>query len=154
VTGRLEEVLGVDVPIVLGPFGGLSSVELTAVVSIAGGLGSYGLYEYDTARIRSAVDQLRAATGRPFALNLWLATGDENKPRDCDLGSLVRPLVPLFSELGLEPPTSLPDRFLPDLNEQIDAVIEARPRVLSFVYGVPAPPKCVKYTCRRVGQQL
>ena len=61
-TGRLEEVLGVDVPIVLGPFGGLSSVELTAVVSIAGGLGSYGLYEYDTARIRSAVDQLRAAT--------------------------------------------------------------------------------------------
>ena len=100
-TGRLEEVLGVDVPIVLGPFGGLSSVELTAVVSNAGGLGSYGLYGYDTARIRSAVDQLRAATGRPFALNLWLATGDENKPRDCDLGSLVRPLVPLFSELGL-----------------------------------------------------
>lgn len=76
-TGRLEEVLGVDVPIVLGPFGGLSSVELTAVVSNAGGLGSYGLYGYDTARIRSAVDQLRAATGRPFALNLWLATGDE-----------------------------------------------------------------------------
>lgn len=138
-TGRLEEVLGVDVPIVLGPFGGLSSVELTAVVSNAGGLGSYGLYGYDTARIRSVVDQLRAATGRPFALNLWLATGDENKPRDCDLGSLMGPLAPLFAELGLEPPTSLPDRFLPDLNEQIDAVIQARPRVLSFVYGVPAP---------------
>jgi hypothetical protein len=43
--------LPVDVPIVLGPFGGLSSVELTATVSELGGLGSFGLYGYDAERI-------------------------------------------------------------------------------------------------------
>ena len=32
-TDRLAHLLGTDVPIVLGPFGGLSSVELTAAVS-------------------------------------------------------------------------------------------------------------------------
>ncbi|HEU4757416.1 MAG TPA: 2-nitropropane dioxygenase, partial [Agromyces sp.] len=42
-TTRLTELLGVRHPIVLGPFGGLSSVELTATVSELGGLGSYGL---------------------------------------------------------------------------------------------------------------
>ena len=43
---KLEELLGIADPIVLGPFGGASSIELTALVSEAGGLGSYGLYGY------------------------------------------------------------------------------------------------------------
>ena len=43
-TGRLEGLLGIEHPIVLGPFGGLSSVTLTAAVSERGGLGSYGLF--------------------------------------------------------------------------------------------------------------
>ena len=33
-------LFGIDLPIVLAPFGGLSSVTLTAAVSEAGGLGS------------------------------------------------------------------------------------------------------------------
>ena len=41
---RLTELFGTEVPVVLGPFGGVSSVELTAAVSDGGGLGSYGLY--------------------------------------------------------------------------------------------------------------
>lgn len=45
-TERLTRLLGIELPIVLGPFGGLSSVELTATVSNGGGLGSYGLYGY------------------------------------------------------------------------------------------------------------
>lgn len=138
-TGGLVGILGVEVPVVLGPFGGLSNVELTATVSELGGLGSYGLYGYDASRIRTVVADLRAATRRPFALNLWLATGDEVSGADCDRDECVLPLLPLFAVLGLAPPDTLPDRFLPDLGEQIDAVIDARPRVISFVYGVPPP---------------
>ena len=39
----ITELLGIDAPVVLGPFGGVSSVQLTAAVSDGGGLGSYGL---------------------------------------------------------------------------------------------------------------
>ena len=60
-------LLGLEHPIVLGPFGGMSSVALTAAVSEAGGLGSYGLYGYSAARIAETAAQLHAATGRPFA---------------------------------------------------------------------------------------
>ena len=65
---RLTELLGIRHPIVLGPFGGLSSVELTATVSELGGLGSHGLYGYDADRIRETGAAIRAATGGPFAI--------------------------------------------------------------------------------------
>ena len=73
---RLQRLLGIDLAIVLGPFGGLSSVELAAAVSTAGGLGSFGLYGYDGERIRATAAALRSATDRPFALNLWLGADD------------------------------------------------------------------------------
>ena len=41
---NLRRLLGIETPVVLGPFGGMSSVALTAAVSEAGGLGSFGLY--------------------------------------------------------------------------------------------------------------
>ncbi|MCK6080264.1 nitronate monooxygenase [Microbacterium sp. EYE_5] len=134
--GTLEQMLGIDVPIVLGPFGGMSSVALTAAVSDGGGLGSFGLYGYDGERIRETAAALRAATDRPFALNLWLPTGDEVTPADVDLGAARDALAPLYRAAGVEPPAT-PARFLPPFEEQLDAVWDAAPAVLSVVFGVP-----------------
>lgn len=135
----LTDLLGIQIPIVLGPFGGLSSVGLTALVSERGGLGSYGLVGYPAERIADTVAELRAATSQPIALNLWLPP----EPGAGDLApdefqAHVAALRPLFDELGIEPPEQ-PERYLPDFAEQLDAVLAARPRVVSFVYGVPAP---------------
>ncbi|WP_431198294.1 nitronate monooxygenase [Leifsonia xyli] len=69
---KLTRLLGVETPIVLGPFGGMSSVELTATVSEAGGLGSFGLYGFGPDRIHEVARELRERTAKPFALNLWL----------------------------------------------------------------------------------
>src|SRR5680860_791986 len=135
--GRLKELLGVDDPIVLGPFGGVSSVSLTAAVSEFGGLGSYGLYGYQPERIAQTIREIRAETDRPFAVNLWLPTGDEVTPSDIYLAPYTSALAPFFTAVGLplpEPPPS----FLPDLEDQLDAVFEASPAVLSLVYGVPS----------------
>lgn len=132
----LTELLGIDHPIVLGPFGGVSSVALAAAVSEAGGLGSYGLYGYDAARIAATAAELRAATARPFALNIWLPTGDEVTPADVDLDAAREAVAPFFAELDLEQPP-LPERFLPSFEEQSAAVLDAHPAVLSVVFGVP-----------------
>lgn len=130
-------LLGLDVPIVLGPFGGMSSVELAAAVSEAGGLGSYGLYGYSAERIADTARRLRAATSRPFALNLWIPTGDEVEPGDVDLAPALHAVAPLYEELGIDVPHGMPGRFLPDIEEQLDAVLTARPAVLSCVFGMP-----------------
>ncbi len=133
----LRALLGIDHPILLGPFGGLSSVALTAAVSEAGGLGGYGLYGYDAERIRTTVAELRAATSRPFAVNVWLPRGDEVEPGP-QHAVYAQALQPFYEAVGVAVP-SRPERYLPPLDEQLDAIWEAAPAVLSVVFGVPSP---------------
>lgn len=132
----LRELLGIRHPIVLAPFGGLSSVALTAAVSEAGGLGSYGLYGYDGERIRRTAAALRAATTAPFALNIWLPTGDEVSPGG-EHDGYAAALADFFEEVGIEPPAR-PEQYLPSLDEQLDAIWDAAPAALSVVFGVPS----------------
>ncbi|MGC5224036.1 NAD(P)H-dependent flavin oxidoreductase [Micromonospora sp. DT81.3] len=139
----LTRMLGIDLPIVLGAFGGASSIALTAAVSNGGGLGSYGLYGYGRERILGTAAELRNATTRPFALNLWLphrGPGEEEPGSAFSwdrFGAAAERLAPLFAEVGMTPPSEAPAAYLPAFDEQLDAVLEARPAVLSVVFGVP-----------------
>ncbi|MEV7800232.1 DUF561 domain-containing protein [Microbacterium foliorum] len=132
----LRALLGIEHPIVLGPFGGLSSVGLAAAVSEAGGLGGYGLYGYDGDRIRSTVASLREATSRPFAVNIWLPTGDEVEPNPQHT-VFAQALQPFYDAVGLEVPER-PERYTPPLDVQLDAIWESAPPVLSTVFGIPS----------------
>lgn len=132
----LRALLGIEHPVLLGPFGGLSSVALAAAVSEAGGLGGYGLYGYDGDRIRSTVASLREATSRPFAVNIWLPTGDEVAPNPQHT-VFAQALQPFYDAVGLEAPAR-PERYVPPLDEQLDAIWESAPPVLSTVFGVPS----------------
>ncbi len=143
-------LLDLEAPIVLGPFGGMSSVALTAAVSDAGGLGSYGLYGYDAARIAETAAQLRAATVRPFALNLWIPTGDEARPGEADTTDAAATVAPLYAQLGISAPTGIPERYLVDIDEQLDAVLTARPAVVSFVFGMPSADRIAAFRDRGI----
>jgi nitronate monooxygenase len=147
VADRLNRLLEIEIPIVLAPFGGLSSVELTTTVSRLGGLGSYGLYGYSPDRIRETAAAIRAATDRPFAVNLWLPTGDEVEPDPEEFRRYATALAPLFERLGLPLP-ECPDRYLPSFEEQVEAVLELAPAAVSFVFGVP-PAEVVEEAHRR-----
>lgn len=132
--------LGLDLPIVLGPFGGASSVDLVAAVSDTGGLGSYGAYGLPGEKITAVAEEIRAKTDRPFALNIWLPYEDSDTylPSPEEYEQHLAPLLPLFEQLEVTPP-DLPDRLFPTFTEQLEAVLDARPAVFSFLYGVPEP---------------
>ena len=141
--------LGIRYPIVQGPFGGgLSSARLVAAVSNAGGLGSFGAQGMTPNRIREVVREIRALTASPFAVNLWVSTEDvgaSGTTRSTYEAALV-PLAPFFSELRVPPPT-FPLRGWATFDEQVSALLDARPPVFSFVFGVPPMP--VIDECRR-----
>ncbi|RNF34737.1 NAD(P)H-dependent flavin oxidoreductase [Paracoccus methylarcula] len=72
----LCDLLGCEVPILLAGMGGVARWELAAAVAGAGGYATLGMVREDPALITSEVTALRAATDRPFAVNLIPAATD------------------------------------------------------------------------------
>jgi nitronate monooxygenase len=143
--------LGLAAPIIQGPFGGgLSSVDLVVAVSDAGGLGSFGVHHLDATGIADVASQIRARTTAPFALNLWVPFEGSDQPQidDAAFAANTALLQPYFDELGVQAP-SRPARFAPVYEEQIEAMLEARPAVFSFVFGIPS--QTVLQRCRELG---
>jgi nitronate monooxygenase len=111
--------------------GGFTTVELVSAVSDAGALGSLGLAYLGADEIRAAIEGVRRATARPFAVNLFArvepGTGG-------NLAAAREALRPLAGELGVEPgesPPAGPDPF----PAAFEAVLSARPPVFSFALG-------------------
>src|SRR5580658_6903839 len=107
---RLTEKLGIEVPIIQGPFGGFSSQKLTAAVSNFGGLGSFGAHSLPPEAIKDVIAAIRTLTSKPFAMNLWVSTEDEGA-RTAAIDQFNRSLTPLvadFAALGAPAPTYKP----------------------------------------------
>jgi nitronate monooxygenase len=143
--------LGLRYPIVQGPFGGgYSSARLVAAVSNAGGLGSYGAQALPPARIAEVITEIRGVTAAPFAVNLWVSPEDPSA-RDVareTFEAALLPLLPYYAELGIEPPAFAPPAWV-TFEQQIGALLDARPPVFSFIFGIP--PAEVFAACRDRG---
>jgi nitronate monooxygenase len=145
------EKLGLDLPVVQGPFGGgLSTIELTATVSNHGGLGSFGAHLLDGTEIEALSAALVAKTERSFAINLWVSDhdfgGDDMSEAVFDKAWTF--YAPYFQEFGLVRPER-PTTYHPRFHDQINALISARPAVFSFVFGIPSP--AILQKCRLSG---
>jgi nitronate monooxygenase len=132
---ELLRTLGIQRPIVQAPMaGGPSTPELVAAVSNAGGLGSLGAAYLTPDQIIDTVRQIRALTDKPFNVNLF-AGGYERSDR-VDPAPMLAVLADIHAALELPPPAlpaSPPDRF----PEQFEAVLESRPPIFSFTFGIP-----------------
>jgi nitronate monooxygenase len=136
---RLTSLLGLDAPIVLGAFGGgYSTAALTAAVSNAGGLGTFGAVALSPEQIKTTVAEITARTDKPFGVNLWVPIRgqDDAVVGDAAYARSARHLAPYWQEVGLTAPPR-PERFAQAFEAQAAALIEARPPVFTFIMGVP-----------------
>jgi nitronate monooxygenase len=132
--------LGIEHPIVQGPFGGgLSTTTLAATVSNLGGLGSFGAYHLAATEIAPLVNQIRSRTSRPFAINLWVSDHDRGGATltDDEFEATYSLYESSYRELGVPKPRR-PPAFFQSFEDQAWALIEAAPPVFSFVFGVPS----------------
>jgi NAD(P)H-dependent flavin oxidoreductase YrpB (nitropropane dioxygenase family) len=102
-------LVGIPLPIVQAPIGGLAVPELAAAVSRAGGLGMIALTWAEPADIDAKIGRLKALTDRPFGVNLILRTEQQERLRLClDAGARIvslfwgdpAQLVPIAHEAG------------------------------------------------------
>jgi nitronate monooxygenase len=133
--GNFLQDLGVAHPIILAPMAGSGGTpELVAAVSNTGGLGSWG-GAYSTAQqILDAAKQIRTLTAKPFALNLF--AGGYEPQRHVDPAPMLELVGRVHEKLGLAPPILPPNPPSP-FDDQLAAVIEARPALFSFTFGMP-----------------
>ncbi|HSU15940.1 NAD(P)H-dependent flavin oxidoreductase [Longimicrobium sp.] len=129
--------LGIRHPIVLAPMGGgPSTPELVAAVSNAGGLGILGTAYMAPGQIADAIRRIRALTDRPFGVNLF--AGAWAQPAGVDAAPMLAMLGEAHARLGIDPPV-LPEVPPDPFPAQMEAVLEARPPVFTFTFGIPAP---------------
>lgn len=81
---RVTEMLKILHPIALGGMAGVTDAPLVAAVSEAGGLGTIGAFKETGEGLARQIGQVKALTGKPFAVNVPLVV-----PQAPDLVSVV-----------------------------------------------------------------
>jgi nitronate monooxygenase len=151
---KATQRLGIRYPILQGPFGGnLSTVALTATVSNLGGLGGYGAYGLSPQEIYEVDKQIRAATDKPYNLNLWVSDTDavDGTVSDAQYERVKAQFKPYFDEAGIPLPPK-PAPFKSRFEDQVQVVLDVRPKVFSFMFGAPSAD--ILEACRRRGIAL
>ena len=130
--------LGIESPIIQAPMAGVSTPEMAAAVSNAGGVGSIGVGSVDADATRQMIAAVRARTGRPFQVNVFC-----HKPAVADAAreaSWLARLAPDFARYGAKPPARLTEiyqSFLTD-DAKLAVLLAERPPIVSFHFGVPS----------------
>jgi nitronate monooxygenase len=128
---------GLRVPILLAPMAGASAPALSIAVMNAGGLGACGALLMSPAEIGRWADEVRSHAAGPFQLNLWIPDPDPAPVRDAAHEARVRDFLAAW---GPPVPPEAGDGTPPDFAAQCDALLAARPPIVSSVMGLYPPP--------------
>lgn len=146
---RVTEVLNLKYPIIQGPFGGgYSTPELVSIVSNAGGLGSFGAMHLTPQEIIDVNKSIRFLTDKPYSINLWISDRDErlSNYNEGAFERLKRVFKPYFEEFQVTLP-DMPVLSNPRFEDQVVALLDAKPPVLSVIFGIP--PADVVQECKK-----
>jgi nitronate monooxygenase len=130
------ELLELAYPIVQAPLANISRAPLAGAVAEAGGLGCIGSAVFGPDELRTEVRALRELTSRCFGLNFFVhAAPRRNDERE---GRMRQRLESYRVELGAAdfPPLGGPPPFD---DAMLEVVLELKPPVVSFHFGVPEP---------------
>jgi nitronate monooxygenase len=125
---------GLRLPILLGPMAGASAPDLSIAVANAGGLGACGALLMQPNEITAWVNEVRANTTGPFNLNLWIP--DPPPRRDPAHEVRVRAFL---DQWGPAVAPDAGDATPPDFLAQCEALLAAKPSIISSVMGLYPP---------------
>jgi nitronate monooxygenase len=140
-SAHLLELLDIQWPIIQAPMAGTSTPALAAAVSNAGGLGSLGIGATNAEGARKMIAEFQALSARSLNVNVFC-----HQPAKLDAkieSAWIDRLRPEFARFGATPPTQLAEiyRSFVEDDDMLAALIQEKPKVVSFHFGVPAPER-------------
>jgi nitronate monooxygenase len=132
----LLDLLKIDHPIIQAPMGGGHiSPDMPVAVSGSGGLGSFPCSALTSAQLSDVVAKIRAQTAKPLNLNFFCHVTQRDAAVEA---AWLKRLATYYTELGVNPPEFPTSPRPPFGAEMCDAVVELKPQVVSFHFGLPA----------------
>ena len=131
---RLLDLLKIEHPVIQAPMGGHVGIDMVVAVANAGGLGSLPVARATAAQLREQTAKIRSRTRKPVNLNFLCHVVPK---KDAAIEDAWRKrLAPYYAELGIGAVGA--SAILGPFNaEMCDAVLEVRPEVVSFHFGLP-----------------
>ncbi|MDB6144259.1 MAG: Nitronate monooxygenase [Pseudomonas sp.] len=135
------DLLDIQLPIIQAPMAGISSPAMAAAVIKAGGLGSIGVGATNAAGARAMIHAVRELSSGSLNVNLFC-----HQPAGADEvveAAWLDKLRPLFTQYGAQPPVALTEiyRSFVEDDDMLAMLIEEKPKVVSFHFGLPAPER-------------
>jgi nitronate monooxygenase len=122
---------GLRIPVLMAPMASACPAPLAVAVANAGGLGACGSLMMQPDAIGAWASEFRAGSNGGFQLNLWIP--DPPPVRDAEAEAAVRRFLRTW---GPEVPADAGNVVPPDFAAQCEAILEARPSVISSIMGV------------------
>ncbi len=133
----LQQLLGIELPIIQAPMAGVQDSELTIAVSNAGGLGSLPCAMLSLERMREELLAIRAATNSPCNLNFFCHSMPATNPQAEK--AWRGKLAGFYREYDLDVEShSAAAARAPFSEEMAELLEELRPSVVSFHFGLPS----------------
>jgi nitronate monooxygenase len=133
----LQQLLGIELPIIQAPMAGVQGSALAVSVSNAGGLGSLPCALLGLDAMRDELKAIKAQTSRPFNVNFFCHSPPEP---DAERERAWRAaLSPYYEEFGIDADKIPAGPGRAAFNaEAADVLSECRPPVVSFHFGLPS----------------
>lgn len=130
----LTQKLHIEYPIIqAGMAGGITTPELVAAVSNAGGMGILGAGYMTPEAIQTSVRKIRNLTDKPFGVNLFIPNDDV----DSDVVSQMKEHLQNIGPFGEETAqVKYENNFSEQFARQLEIVLGEKVPVFSFTFGV------------------
>jgi nitronate monooxygenase len=133
---RLLDLFGIDHPILQAPMAGVTSPAMAVAVSEAGGLGAIAGAMLTPETLRAELQIARQGTSRPINANFFV-----HRPPVVDAAreqAWRQRLAPYYRELGLPADAGADGPVRAPFSAALcDVVLEFKPKVVSFHFGLP-----------------
>lgn len=138
---RLADRFGLRIPLIQAPMAGVSTPELAAAVTNAGGLGSVALGALSADVADRELARTRELTDGPILANVFVHAAPVRSV--AKEAAFISALVPFFERVGVEPPERLtePYQSFNENDDLLEVLVRARPEAVSFHFGPGSPDR-------------